>query len=653
MSKGFQNEKQRKRESMFKAPGFEAVAFLKRFLLALIIVGLVPPGLFRDSRAMAEAVTEPRAEWQTDENDPNLALLNAVWERLLAVAAPPEAIAWPPDLHLLTDAEMKMAKMAPTDPNAFATLYKGSPLVCVNNTLLNSIVEGNASRLAFILGHELSHVALGHIQHAPASSTILLMTLFTRDKEIAADRNGIKLALAAGYDFREAMSAPKRFIDVGLDQPPLWPATHPSWTQRLALLEKNRALLWNSMGAFNNGVLFLTVEQYASAERCFASVVKAFPDCYEGHANLGYARLMQYCDLLRPEDVVEFGIGHIMIGAFYRRPDSLIEKGRGVNAVLWQQAVDALQEALRLRPGLALAKASLGVAYLVRLEGKDVTKASRYLEEAAGAAMKDNSLDAFSRAAVLVNLSVAELSAGKADLSDKHLGQAYRLAGNVAIIRAAILYNYAQELLQSGKGNQKHNASDALYKYLKIASPASIWWKPGLDSYSKLCGESGTNCETEKQIRAGARQEFRPLPPVEVRPGIQVQLGDSIEEVRKRLGPATAIPIAREANLNRYRYLRQGIDVIGADQVIAISLNGRVAPPLKLQAQGPGGQARILRVGMTEPQVTQVMGSTSFAATVFNPAVPYKFYPQVGLAARFVQGRVAEWLVVILPRQEG
>jgi Zn-dependent protease with chaperone function len=638
---------------MSNALGFETVAVVKRLLLALIILGLVTPAVFRGSYAMSEAVTEPRAGLQADENDPNVVLLNAVWERLVAVAAPSAPLAWPPELHLLTDAEMTMAKMVPKDPNAFATLYKGSPLVCVNRALLNSIVEGNASRLAFILGHELSHVTLGHIQHAPAGGTLLLMTVFTREKEIAADRNGIKLALAAGYDFREAMTGPKRFIELGLDQPPLWPATHPSWTQRLALLEKNRASLWNSMGAFSNGVLFLTVEQYASAERCFASVVKAFPDCYEAHANLGYARLMEYCDLLRPEDMAEFAIGHIMIGGFYRRPDSLIEKGRGINAELWKQATSALEEALRLRPDLTLAKATLGIAYLVRPEGKDVQRASRYLEEAATAAMKDNSLGAVSRAGVLVNLSVAELAAGKAELSDRHLGQANRLAGNVAVIRAAILYNYAQELLQSDKGNQRRNASDALYKYLKIGSPASIWWKLGLDSYSKLCSESGMNCETEQQIRAGATQEFRPLPPVEVRQGVQVQLGDSIEEVQKRLGPAITIPIARDAKLNRYRYLKLGMDVIGTDQVMAISLNSRLAPALKLQMQGSGGQARVLKVGMTEPQVTQVLGPTSFAATVFNAATPYRFYPQVGLAARFVQGRVAEWLVVILPRREG
>jgi Zn-dependent protease with chaperone function len=622
---------------------------VKKLLLSLIIFALVTPEVFPALPARADTAAEPRARAQKNENDPNLVLLNAVWERLLAVVTPALGLAWPPQLHVLTDTEVAALRMSPQDPNAFATVYKGTPLVCVNKALLNSIIEGNANRLAFILGHELSHITLRHIR--PAGKTLLLMTVFSREQELAADRNGIKLALAANYDFNEAMSGPKRFINLGLELPPLWPTDHPSWTQRLALLEKNRASLWNSMGAFNNGVLFLTIEQYASAERCFAAVVKAFPDCYEAHANLGYARLMQYCDLLRAEDVAEFGIGHIMVGGFYRRPDSLMEKGRGINAELWKQAARALEEALRLKPDLSLAKASLGIAYLVRPEGKDVPRASKYLEEAAAA--RDDSVGAVMRATVLVNLSVADLAAGKAELSDKRLREAYRLAGNVAVIRAAIMYNYAQELLQSGKEIQKREASDAMYKYLKIASPASVWWKLGFDSYSKLCSESGMKCETEQQIRASARQGFRPLPPVEVGRGIQVQLGDSIEEVQKRLGPVTPIPIARDVKLDRYRYPKLGIDVIGTDQVMAISLTSPVAPALKLQGQGQGGQAKTLRVGMTQLEVAQVLGETSQAATMFNRVVAYRFYPQVGLAARFVRARVAELLVVILPRREG
>src|SRR5258706_15826102 len=143
---------------MSTALGFETVAAVKRLLLAFIILGLVAPAVFRGSHAIAESVTEPRAGLQSDENDPDIALLHAVWERLVAVAAPSAPLAWPPELHLLTDAEMTMAKMVPKDPNAFATLYKGNPLVCVNRALLNSKVEGKANRLAFILGHEVSHV---------------------------------------------------------------------------------------------------------------------------------------------------------------------------------------------------------------------------------------------------------------------------------------------------------------------------------------------------------------------------------------------------------------------------------------------------------------------------------------------------------------
>ncbi len=628
-------------------------AAVKKLLHPLFVLALVAAVTFPVFPPRVEVAAEPHEQLQGGESDPNIVLLEAVWERLLTVVSPPAGLAWPPQLHLLTEEEMQMLKMNPQDPNAFSTLYKGTPWVCVNQALLNSIIEGNASRLAFILGHELSHITLGHVQHTSPGNTLLVMTVFSQEKELAADKNGIRLTLAAGYDFHEAMNAPKRFIDLGLEYAPLWPESHPSWSQRLALLEKDKASVWKSMGAFTNGVLFLTVEQYGSAERCFVSVVKEFPDCVEAQANLGYARLMEYCDLLRPEDVAEFGIGHLMIGGFYRRPESLIEKGRGINSELWTQATRALEEALRLKPDLALAKANLGIAYLVRPEGKDVGKASKYLEEAAAAMMKDNSLGPVSRATVLVNLSVADLAAGKTDLSDRYLGEANRLAGNVAAVRGAILYNYAQELLQSGKENQRRNASDALYKYLKLASPASIWWKLGLDSYSKLCSESGMRCETEQQIRATTTQGFRPLPPVEVGQGIRIQLGDSIEDVLKRLGPAISIPIAREAKLNRYRYPKYGIDVIGTDQVVAVSLNGPAAPALKLQTQGPGGQARTLRVGMTELQVTQVLGPTSAEATVFNAEVPYAFYPQLGIAARFVQGRVAEWLVVILPRREG
>jgi tetratricopeptide (TPR) repeat protein len=546
--------------------------------------------------------------------------------------------------------------MDPSAPNAFAAYYLGRPTVFINRPLLNQVVEGNSNRLAFVVGHELSHIVLGHARPrsiTSRSATVLLETIFSREQETAADRNGIKLALAANYDFAEAMQAPKRFIALGLEHPPLWPADHPSWSQRLALMEKNRASLWQSVGAFNNGVFFLNIEQYVSAERCFSATVEQFPDAYEAQANLGYARLMQYCDLLRAEDVAGFGIGQIMVDGFYDRPDSLIAKGKGINAELWKQAVEALEAALRLKPDLALAKASLGVAYLVRPERKDVEKAIHYLEEASSSASSESTLSPALRAVILINLGVADLAGGKADAGDKCFRDAYRLAGTIPAIQSVILFNHALSILRSSKADNKQEAATSLAYYLKTSSPASIWWKIGLDNYSRLCGEPGLQCESEQQIRAATGpSRFRPLPPVELSQGVRVQLGDSIDDVQKRLGPGVELPVAQGFTIKRYRYQKYGIDVIGSDQVIAVDLNKASAPALKLQQSGAGGKTSTLKVGMTRLEVARVLGPTSVAATVFSPTVPFRFYPQVGLAARFERGVVAEWLVVIIPRKE-
>src|SRR5438876_364084 len=73
-------------------------------------------------------------------------------------------------------------------------------------------------------------------------------------------------------------------------------ATHPSWAERLTFLDKGQEHIWKAMAAFQNGYFFLHAEQYVTAESCFDKVVKDFPDCAEAWANLGYARLMQYCD---------------------------------------------------------------------------------------------------------------------------------------------------------------------------------------------------------------------------------------------------------------------------------------------------------------------------------------------------------------------
>ena len=119
-------------------------------------------------------------------------------------------------------------------------------------------------------------------------------------------------------------------------------------------IDRDQSKLWSAMTAFQNGNIFLELEQYASAVQCFKAVTTEFPDCYEGWANLGYARLMLYCDGLDADDLRRIGIGQIVTGGFYSRPDSLESIVRGGGDKLWKDAEKALIRALSLKPDLML-----------------------------------------------------------------------------------------------------------------------------------------------------------------------------------------------------------------------------------------------------------------------------------------------------------
>lgn len=277
-------------------------------------------------------------------SDADRTLAQQVFEQLVAIAPTSSNMTWPPKLELV-DKE---------DINAFATMWrkdsKEYPVVVCNAGLIKKVVEGNADRLAYVLGHELAHHILGHTK-AQNGDTEFERASFSRAQEIEADRIGMELALRANYSYRGGLSALRKMIDLGLNYSSFegLAADHPSWLDRIALLDKDQAGLWRSMSAFDNGVYFLLVQNYALAERAFRQVTKDFPGSYEAWANLGYALLMQYADSLDTEDLRRFDVGQIVVGGFYRRPQSLENKLRGVNEELWWDAVGALREAIRLK----------------------------------------------------------------------------------------------------------------------------------------------------------------------------------------------------------------------------------------------------------------------------------------------------------------
>src|SRR5262249_34318550 len=155
----------------------------------------------------------------------------------------------------------------------------------------------------------------------------------------------------------------------------------------------------------------------------------------------------------------------------------------------------------------------------------------------------------------------------------------------------------SEALLLSGQADQRRNAANSLNNFLKIASPASIWWKIAFERYSRLCSELNLTCFSEAELREPATQTNRQVLSVQLKEGKNVSVGDSLTDVEKQLGEGQLVPIVNGATLRRMSYPGFGVDLICTDQVVGISLRGRSAPELTVQEAGLGGQKKKLSMG--------------------------------------------------------
>jgi predicted Zn-dependent protease len=532
--------------------------------------------------------------------------------------------------------------------------------------MLTRVIDQDPDRLGFILGHELGHVLLNHVTPSEAAEkTPFLHATFTRDQELAADRKGMALALAAGYSYRRAARGIHRILELGLDYSSFegLRVDHPSWKDRLAALDGEQAALWSSMASFENGTVFLLVEQYAPAERCFRAVTREFPACHEAWSGLGYALLMQYCDALEPADLRRFGVGQIACGAFYRRPATLEAQVRGIDEDLWWDAVGALREALRLKPDSVPAKANLGIAYLVRPAGPDTGQATRFLQEAADAAMADTALDPLARASVLANAGVADLAAGQPETSARRLEEAEkqskafaapaRAVASTLSITSTLLYNRARLLVAGKDPAQRKTGVEYLVRYLKSSSPASVWWSLAYEDYRRTSGELRLSVQAEAAFKTERALALRPVTGVTVGPKKLVTLADRMAEARKQLDPAVeGVPVVPGTNLLRFTYPKQGLELLGSERVLAIFLSGAAAPPLTLRSPGLGGPTVTLRSGMTQAELEQALPDLDYDfRQLVDPEVNYRFYRDLGLAVRLREGKVLELVIVQVPER--
>src|SRR4051812_36587554 len=174
-------------------------------------------------------------------------LLKRVSEKLLAVCEPVPGMEWPPDIALDPGADI----------NAYATVIfkdnKVFPIVRVYDGMMTKIIKGDADRLAFILGHELAHITKRHVLMQKGKTAVLKIA-FTRDQEVEADLAGVEYLLAAGYSLPKGIKAITEMQALGLEYSSFegLGVDHPSWNDRLAKMDKDKAHLWKAMSAFKN-----------------------------------------------------------------------------------------------------------------------------------------------------------------------------------------------------------------------------------------------------------------------------------------------------------------------------------------------------------------------------------------------------------------
>lgn len=595
------------------------------------------------------------------------AFVQQVVDRLVAVADLPPGLAsaWPPKLVYESGPNKEINAYARCAGTPTAPRYE----IIITPEIMQHVIKRDRDVLAYIVGHELAHVLLGHTDCAKqrASQTEIVAMAASRAQELASDSLGMQLAIKAGYSFRRGVRGMQRIADAlggGASTLQSLGHTHPTWADRgmfASLLQGDREMtsLWRSMGAFANGNYFLMIEQYEAAARAFKQVTTEFPTAHEAWANLGFALLMRYADALDADDLRRFDVGQLVMPGFYRRPETLEAQVRGIHSELWWEAVGALREAIRLKPDLTLAIAHLGIAHLIHPSGtKDIGTATKLLQQAAALAASDPTISPLDRVAIEINAGVAQLASGaEADaifaqaldaLTATTKGSRQQSDNSLS---AAIDYNRALLLENSGAPSARRDAVGMLERYLANTLPSSAWWQIGYERYVRLCRAAGVQPKPEEHFHRGRTAAIRAVAGVEIAPDKSIGLGDLVTEATRLLGRTTPVPVVAGTNLVLLRYAAQGIDILANDRVLAIVLRGANAPFIPLRTQGLGGATYALRIGMSEAELTQTVGEFYDMKRLTSNDVYYRYYRELGVGVRVVDSQVAEIVVAQIPNR--
>ena len=584
-------------------------------------------------------------------------LLDQVAKRLFAVIEPAAGMPWPPTITIVLNDE----------PNAFAHLRANDqgidgPEIVVHSSIFDKVVCGQPDRLAFLLGHELSHLTCGHVLRKQGDVSEFVRCSAGREQELEADAKGLELALKAGFSLPDCLSFIHTFIELkdystfeGLL------VDHPSWRERLSHLDKEHTRLWRASAVFHAGNQLLLMEQFDAAVDCFQSVTTDFPNCREAWCNLGFAQLLQYYDNLTIEHLRLLNVGQLVLGGFGRRSTFLDSETQGPSEDIWRDAVAALSHALAIDPDFAAATGALGAAYLLAPEGKDIAKARPLLDAAMSAAQRDADRDAESASqlhlALLLNSAVADLCAGDTARADEKLDRAQRelsapAAGlsNSSYLWSVLLYNRALRASSDAAPEARLRAIAAWERYLQSAG-ASRWWELGYSTYRGLCDEQKTSAKGRQSFRESGPRVMREVTSLSAPGGGPLFLTESWQEVERRLGESELASVVHGTSLRRASYAQLGLGlIVDDDDVLAILLNSSAAPEIVVRETGPGAESHPLRIGMKTEDLEQILPQVPEYGYFIDHDVNYRLYREVGLAVRVHKGAIVELILARFPK---
>src|SRR5262249_30777938 len=196
-----------------------------------------------------------------------------------------------------------------------------------------------------------------------------------------------------------------------------------------------------------------------------------------------------------------------------------------------------------------------------------------------------------------------------------------------------------------------------LEKYLVLSSPDSAWWPLAYEKYEKLSKSVALPPLTKEKLRKRFEANIlRLLTSIKLADGTTVTLGESVEEALARLGDDKSVktPVFPGAKILRIHFAERGLDILGKDKVLAVFLSGPKAPRLKIQNAGITGKAMELHVGMSEKEVNGILKDQRAdlaLRSIDTTKTRYRFYPDLGLAVRFADGRVEELALAQIPRR--